>query len=167
MPRACNGCTACCVVPEIHILEKPLNTPCRFQVEGGCGVHGTADQPKVCKGFYCDWMLGHGADEEDPRAVGFLVQARYEQDDVLGIVSAMYECTPGALETEKARLKIHELFGRGYSVGALSLTGAQFIFVRPGVDVPEWFRSRCARRRIWIIDGLPPLKSATEAVLQV
>lgn len=165
--RACNGCTACCVVPEIDILGKPLNTPCRFQVEGGCGVHGTAEQPQLCKGFYCDWMLGFGADGEDPRTAGFFVQARYEQDDVLGIVSALYECIPGALETEKARLKIHELFRRGYSVGALSLTGAQFIFVRPGVDVPRWFRRRCARLGIRIIDRLPPLGSVAEAVLQV
>lgn len=131
-------------------------------------VHGTAQQPYVCKAFYCDWMLGFGGEDEDPRTVGFFVQAKYEQDDILGIVSAFYECAPGALKTMQARLKIHELFGRGYSVGAFSLTGAQFVFVRPGVEVPVWWRDLNTTYGICTIEGLPPFPQVhEEAVLQV
>jgi hypothetical protein len=154
-------------VPEIDILKKPLNTPCRFQVEGGCGVHGTPEQPDLCKGFYCDWALGFGTDSEDPRTVGFFVQARYEQDDVLGVVSAMYECVPGALKTMRARLKIHELFGRGYSVGALSLSGAQLIFVRPGIELSSWYHEMNAQFGIVVVVDLPALGGTEAAALQV
>lgn len=53
--RSCDGCSLCCILPDIDALEKPANTVCRHCAQGqGCLVY--ADRPQLCADFHCRWI---------------------------------------------------------------------------------------------------------------
>lgn len=61
--RICGPCVVCCEQVTITELDKPANQPCRYQKiseKGSCTIHGTPQQPSVCKSFQCAWIRGCG-----------------------------------------------------------------------------------------------------------
>ncbi len=52
-PRACRGCSTCCVAPDIAALGKPLGVPCvHLGPEGRCLDY--ANRPEVCRNYRPD-----------------------------------------------------------------------------------------------------------------
>lgn len=101
MARQCGECTVCCTYLRISVLDKEGLTPCHNLFEfaadghtgGGCAVYD--DKPSVCNQYICEWLRGHGADEDRPDRSGILA------DNVLRIANAI-QCKPirdGAQDT--------------------------------------------------------------------
>jgi Fe-S-cluster containining protein len=61
--RSCGTCTLCCRLPDIDVLEKPANVPCRHCIEAkGCSIY--AERPSVCRDFHCRWMTSEMLGDE-------------------------------------------------------------------------------------------------------
>lgn len=61
--RSCDGCTYCCVLPEIDHFDKPADMPCRHCVDGqGCAIY--AERPALCRDFLCLWRTDAGLGPE-------------------------------------------------------------------------------------------------------
>ncbi|MBS0383914.1 MAG: YkgJ family cysteine cluster protein [Proteobacteria bacterium] len=57
--RSCDGCTMCCKLMKISVLEKPAFVWCKHcDIGKGCSIY--ADRPEVCRDFYCAYR--HSAD---------------------------------------------------------------------------------------------------------
>jgi hypothetical protein len=51
--RTCGTCIACCKIPKIDELDKPMNVLCRHCTGTACGIY--AERPDVCRQYYCLW----------------------------------------------------------------------------------------------------------------
>lgn len=95
--RVCGPCRACCKLPEIPELDKPVNVWCEHvrldRATGGCGIY--ADRPKPCREFRCAWLDGLGDEEDRPDRLGVM----WQQLPLPGGGTALgfVESRPGAL----------------------------------------------------------------------
>jgi hypothetical protein len=142
--RMCNGCTACCTIPPIPELDKPMYTECRFSSGFGCHVHGTELQPEVCCLYECDWLKGDAPECDYPPHCGYFLTTSFDEE-LPGVVTAMWEYTPDALKAQSAVLKIHELVGLGRCIAVRDLNGNCALIHRPGLSVPRRVRRRWKR----------------------
>jgi hypothetical protein len=54
--RKCGGCTLCCKLLPVPVIDKPSNTRCAHQRMGkGCAIYDR--RPAPCWGFSCRWLL--------------------------------------------------------------------------------------------------------------
>lgn len=57
--RACDGCTLCCKVIRVDVLNKPQWQYCPHCVVGtGCGIHAT--RPDDCRAWFCEYLMNPG-----------------------------------------------------------------------------------------------------------
>lgn len=61
--KACNGCTACCVLFTVPEMDKPRKTPCKHQCDKGCAIHDQS-RPAICTEFHCCWCVEPSWGEE-------------------------------------------------------------------------------------------------------
>lgn len=60
--RNCDGCTLCCKIMSVDVLEKPAGVWCQHCTVGsGCRIHAT--RPNACRDFYCGYLTYPGLDE--------------------------------------------------------------------------------------------------------
>ena len=53
--RDCEGCTLCCKVMSVEVLDKPAGVWCKHcKIGHGCGIHQT--RPDACRDFYCGYL---------------------------------------------------------------------------------------------------------------
>ena len=53
--RSCEGCGLCCMVPEVHEIEKPLGTWCQHcSTRKRCDIYET--RPQECRDFHCGYL---------------------------------------------------------------------------------------------------------------
>ena len=52
----CRGCDACCTLPDIAALDKPMYHACRHLAGSGCGVFGRPERPKTCIAYECAYL---------------------------------------------------------------------------------------------------------------
>ena len=58
--RSCEGCTACCKLPSVDAMRKPMQQWCeQCEIGRGCRIYGT--RPDECRTFFCGWVLARGA----------------------------------------------------------------------------------------------------------
>jgi hypothetical protein len=69
--RPCDGCSLCCVLPQISSLGKPAATACRHLCDTGCGIY--PNRPPTCSGFSCEWLGGMFDEADWPGRVGVYV----------------------------------------------------------------------------------------------
>lgn len=117
--RECGDCVVCCVYLNIETsqLKKEAMTHCPHletdepEVRGkrvcytgkGCQIYRV--RPKVCAGYKCEWLQGHGDDSDRPDRCGVLV------DRSKGVENAI-ECKPiweGAAEAPSGREAIKRI----------------------------------------------------------
>lgn len=54
--RTCDGCTLCCKVLNISVLQKPRQVWCQHcEIGAGCGIY--EDRPAQCASFYCLYRI--------------------------------------------------------------------------------------------------------------
>jgi hypothetical protein len=54
--RSCGACSLCCKVFAVPDFKKPRSVSCVHCVPGkGCGIHH--DRPRICRDFFCNWLL--------------------------------------------------------------------------------------------------------------
>jgi Fe-S-cluster containining protein len=58
--RSCVLCGACCAVPDIATLNKPLGVSCPH-LDHGCRCAIYEKRPKVCRNYTPDWVCGEVA----------------------------------------------------------------------------------------------------------
>jgi hypothetical protein len=70
---SCEGCTMCCKLLDIDVLEKPRGTWCpKCDVKRGCTIYEV--RPDVCRKFYCGYMRIRTLDDRwKPSKSKFLV----------------------------------------------------------------------------------------------
>lgn len=71
--RSCEGCTMCCKLLDIAILDKPRGTWCpHCDMKRGCTIYAT--RPEPCQSFYCGYRRIPALDERwKPSRAKFLV----------------------------------------------------------------------------------------------
>lgn len=81
--RSCAGCTACCVLPEIAVLDKPADVACPHCSLGqGCRAYEA--RPSPCRDFLCLWVTGNDLGLHwQPSRSGMLVYRQGPQLTVL------------------------------------------------------------------------------------
>jgi hypothetical protein len=53
--RSCAGCTLCCKLPSVDMLDKPAGVWCRHCAPAsGCTIY--PQRPQVCRDFRCGWL---------------------------------------------------------------------------------------------------------------
>ena len=57
--RACDGCSACCIIYAVPELQKPTQTACRHICGQGCAIH-SQPRPRCVRSSgvsgQCDWI---------------------------------------------------------------------------------------------------------------
>jgi hypothetical protein len=61
--RQCGGCTLCCRLVPVEVLDKPAGTRCRFQSRKGCAVYHARGFPEECGLWACRWLVDPDAGE--------------------------------------------------------------------------------------------------------
>jgi hypothetical protein len=71
--RSCDGCTMCCKLMEIDVLQKPRAVWCpHCDQKRGCTIY--EQRPEPCRIFYCGYrMIPHLDDRWKPSKAKFLV----------------------------------------------------------------------------------------------
>jgi hypothetical protein len=55
----CSGCSLCCKLLGIGVLNKPANVWCHFCKPGsGCQIHEHPSLPQECADYVCFWLQG-------------------------------------------------------------------------------------------------------------
>ena len=133
--RSCGGCTLCCKVYDVPVLEKPRGRWCGHCAPGrGCEIH--ASRPEFCRDFQCLWILDTRlGDEWRPDRAKFVMSYLAEK----GLLAVT--CDPGAPRAWKrepyySKLKAWaaELMARGHFVMVQS--GDQGTLVTTETDTP-------------------------------
>lgn len=72
-PRACGGCSLCCVVLRVDELRKLGGTPCAHlgPPGSGCSIH--ASRPGICRRYECLWLRGWFEPEDRPDRLGAVI----------------------------------------------------------------------------------------------
>jgi hypothetical protein len=72
--RTCGECQACCELPMVVPLKKPMFTRCANQCAEGCAIY--AERPEPCRDFACSWLRGDAllGDDDRPDTLGLLVE---------------------------------------------------------------------------------------------
>jgi len=85
--RTCGSCVACCIYlriddPELekegmrhcpHVATDEPEVPGKSVCYTGQGCTIQHMKPKTCAGYQCEWLKGHGLDEDRPDLSGILV----------------------------------------------------------------------------------------------
>lgn len=81
--RDCDGCSLCCILPDIAEFDKPANQACRHCLPGG-GCDAYAARPATCRDFFCHWRTDATlGDEWDPRVSRMMMYGQGPQLTVL------------------------------------------------------------------------------------
>lgn len=79
--RDCDGCRWCCYIYNVEVpVKRSLKvldfkserSHCRHERERGCKLHGTPNQPPLCRDFLCPYLAGvdiHRPDTFEPLLV--------------------------------------------------------------------------------------------------
>ena len=128
--RTCGDCIVCCVYLRIRQLDKPPMRHCKHvdadipEVPGesvcytgkGCTIY--EDRPdEPCKGYRCEWINGHGADEDRPDRSGILIDRTKD----IGNAVEVKPLWPDAADTPEGQETI-ERVARSKGMAALVLS---------------------------------------------
>jgi hypothetical protein len=81
--RACAGCTLCCKLLSIAVLDKPRLAWCVHCAPGsGCTIYDR--RPEICRSFRCGWLADAGIGEHWQPAKSKMVIS-YESADRIAI----------------------------------------------------------------------------------
>ena len=70
--RNCDGCTLCCKVMRVDVLNKPGGKWCQHcKIGEGCGIHEM--RPDECRAFYCGYLTYPVFDERWKPSVAHLL----------------------------------------------------------------------------------------------
>lgn len=72
--RSCDGCTLCCKVIRVDVLQKPQWQYCPHCVVGkGCGIYDT--RPEDCRAWMCEYLTNPGmADHWYPKTSHMVIE---------------------------------------------------------------------------------------------
>lgn len=75
--RSCDGCTMCCKLLAIDVIEKPRGVWCSHcDRSRGCTIYES--RPDPCRGFHCGYLrIGHLDERWKPSRAKFLIN--YEE----------------------------------------------------------------------------------------
>jgi hypothetical protein len=119
--RRCGECTACCTFMYVPDLNKPAKTPCPKCTASGCGIYHS--RPLVCRGWGCEWWLGHLGltDAQRPDKLGLMFSYNPSMTVVNEIWrgAAMSKAALRVLNRLKSRQKLFfvPFEGTGFSLG--------------------------------------------------
>ena len=179
MNRVCGGCTLCCKLVPVPEIDKGANTRCVHQSSAGCGVHGTARQPRSCQAFACRWLA-------DPRTrdmrrpdraryvldpmPDFVVARQHADDPGVKLPVIQVWCDPAAPQAHRDPALRAYLAGDGqsqrFALIRYSATDAFFLAYDPASGWLE-MRSQTTMTKSHtvedILDAIPDLRAALDA----
>jgi hypothetical protein len=132
--RSCDGCTMCCKLLAIDVLEKPRGAWCpHCDQKQGCTIYET--RPGPCRGFYCGYLRLADLDERwKPARAKFLIN--YE-DRANRIVIHADPARPDAWRSEPFLKTIKRWAATAQKQGGLVLVwaGARATIVLPDREI--------------------------------
>jgi Pyruvate/2-oxoacid:ferredoxin oxidoreductase delta subunit len=135
--NACGECTAYCTALAVSDLEKPMNSPCKYEMHGkGCSIYTLPQRPAECASYQCLWRQANAKGAAEA----------HNRPDVLGVIFDIglhgitegiptitaREVIPGALESQKVQLMI-ELFAKEGAVVLIGLKNKRSIKAPPHI----------------------------------
>lgn len=99
----CGPCGACCVLPALESLGKPMFRACDHLRRDGCGIY--AARPLECRRFHCLWLQGaFGPDTAlRPDRSGVLFDGYHPSHDPSTSKWTALELWPGAFDQRFVR----------------------------------------------------------------
>jgi len=128
-PSRCGGCTQCCKLIPVEVLNKPANTWCTHcDIGVGCTIY--EDRPDACHDYPCLWNMQHSLpDDLRPDRTHVIFESLRHSRTVLAIVDPDF---PDAWCDERPMWLISKLIGEGVGV-VVSCDGRR----KPTVFAPE------------------------------
>lgn len=83
----CNGCTLCCLVADVPILNKPSGVQCKH-CNSGCGIHD--ERPALCRDYWCVYQREDLPDELHPNNCHILFEKLDGSSTYVGTVDPEY-----------------------------------------------------------------------------
>lgn len=132
--RSCDGCTMCCKLLAIDVLNKPRGNWCSHcNQKRGCSIYET--RPDPCRGFFCGYLRIAELDERwKPAQAKFLIN--YE-DAAKRIVIHADPARPDAWRSEPYYKIIKQWAATAARQGGMVMVwaGSHATVVLPGRDV--------------------------------
>jgi hypothetical protein len=107
----CNGCTLCCLLTDLPILEKPAGVMCKHCTSNECGIY--QDRPKACRDFLCAYRTEDMPDAMHPNNCHIMLEKVDGCDTYVGTVDPKYR---GAWVSEAVNEFVDEKVKQGISV---------------------------------------------------
>lgn len=108
--RSCGECAACCTADPVNsdptfdqiAVHKPSGLRCPYQTPGSSPARGCCSvyeqRPRCCAIYECEWLNGHGTEEDRPDRSGVIVEAAREGHRDGRVRIAMLMPAPGFTE---------------------------------------------------------------------
>lgn len=140
MTRICGNCTACCRPLPILESGKPIGVWCKHCDKGvGCRIYES--RPDSCRGFFCQWLMGVGADESRPDKTRVILDFVRTEDGLPGGVLQIWEVSEGRLGSQYVRDVTNTSVLSGIWVSHIPLRGRKRMFVPPDQKVTPEIRA--------------------------
>ena len=130
--EGCGTCTACCDITGVVELGKPYYARCPHLGAGCCTIYD--HRPETCRVYRCAWHLGMIGTHIDRRPDKCGVMFQFDQHNGRWMLG-MFELTPGAAKTEKARYLRDNLL-KSKKIKHLPLASPAVHVYPFGADVP-------------------------------
>ena len=133
--EGCGTCTACCDITGVMELGKPYYARCPHLGSGCCTAY--EQRPETCRIYRCAWhlgLLGPGVDRR-PDKCGVMFQ--FDQYRGRWMLS-MFEVTPGAGRTEKARY-LRDIVLKSKKIKHLPMNNPPVYFYPFAADIPATY----------------------------
>ena len=85
--RECGECRECCIVMDVHSMDKPGGVACKHLCRDGCGIY--LNRPNDCREFECVWLQGGLTSTMKPsrvNTVAWFSQISNEEGDWLPVL---------------------------------------------------------------------------------
>ena len=134
--RPCDGCTECCAVFGVEEIDKEPWVPCDHLTHEGCGIYTT--RPKHCRGFYCLWQTGMGAQSDRPDRLGVIFAPTNGKTEFTKQQEIQaYEIEPGAFDKPQAVMLSQRFVDKGKLVIGHTHGGGSYRFMGPSDKVSK------------------------------
>jgi hypothetical protein len=128
--KQCDGCTLCCKICGVTVLNKPVGEQCVNASEAGCEIH--EDRPQVCRNYWCAYHLEDLPDEIHPNNCHAMFDLLPDTDVYYGVVDPDYNEISKSI-TDFADEQVE----KGLTVIITTLNGDKYIKAPEGTDHTE------------------------------
>src|SRR3989344_5580167 len=132
--RTCGPCTACCKTLPVRELKKPAGVWCpSCNIGQACRI--SAERPKGCREFACQWLKGSWENGDRPDKVKVVTD--FVTHPAFGDTIVLYEVSSGGLDRRFATQARDAALARPFAVLMVPVHGDATLFVGHTHKIPD------------------------------